>query len=257
MEEELTVSGGGGGPTPFAGATPGAVTHLTGLGVSRRTANQVVFPVAPGEAFCSGARPWDEAMLELGARQGAGPEPRPAARSRRATIDRRLPPGGWRRGVPLPPGMVREDHLFVVPWGGVAPVDGSHGDLGLLDPESVYASRDGTPLPGATPREDAVEMLEELAALLETMRLVERLRHRIVQLIERSGSGTAAGIRLQLALTHVQWPLLVGASERALAAAFDQLARRGQLIVEGRSLIVPWEAWPGYAAAAGHAPGRA
>jgi hypothetical protein len=135
-----------------------------------------------------------------------------------------------------------------------APVEGSHGDLGLLDPESVYASRDGTPLPGAAPREDAVEMLEELAGLLATIGLVGRVRHRIVQLIQRSGSGTAAGIRLQLALTHVQWPLLVGASEHA--AAFDLPARRGQLIVQGRSPIVPWEAWPAYAAAA-HARGPA
>jgi hypothetical protein len=47
----------------------------------------------------------------------------------------------------------------------------------------------------------------------------------------------------------VQWPLLVGADADALVAAFERLVARGLLLVEGRSLIVPWEAWAVYARA--------
>jgi hypothetical protein len=40
-----------------------------------------------------------------------------------------------------------------------------------------------------------------------------------------------------------------------LAAAFERLARRGLLVVSGRTLVVPWEAWPRLTLVDG--PGRA
>ncbi|MDX6644415.1 MAG: hypothetical protein QOK40_142 [Miltoncostaeaceae bacterium] len=251
MVEERGTGGAAGRRRPFAGATPASIADLTGVGIARRTPREVVFHVRPGEAFCTGAgTSMPEAILALAERARA----RRAGQPRMATIERRLPPGGWRRGVMVPPGIVREDHLFVMAWVGVAPVDGSHGDLGVLDPESVYASRDGATLPGATAlRDQAAGMLEELAPLAESLALVDRVRHRIAQLADRCGVGTAAGIRLRLGLTHVQWPILVGASEEALTATFERLIARGQLIVEGRSLIIPWEAWPAYAGLSGGA----
>jgi hypothetical protein len=235
---------------PFEGATPDRVTGVTGVGAGRHRGGEVAFPVAPGEAFCASAGVWAgaaraEAILELRARGSAAGPAGPGGRARSATIEVRLPPPGWRRGVPLPPSMVREEHLFVASWGGVAPLAGCHGDLGLLEPGSVFASRDGTRLPDAGALEaEASAMLQELGWLLATMSVEGRLRHRVVQLMDRAGVGTATGIRLHLGLTHVQWPLLVGAPEAALAAAFEHLARDGSLLVEGRSLTIPWEAWP-------------
>jgi len=238
---------------PFEGATPDRVTDVTGLGASRPRGGEVAFPVAPGEAFCAGAGVWAgtdraEAILELRARGRAADPAGPLGRARSATIEPRLPPPGWRRGIPLPPTLLREEHLFVASWGGVTPLAGCHGDLGLLEPGSVFASRDGTSLPDAGALEpEAPALLQELPWLMATMSVEGRLRHRIAQLMDRAGVGTAAGIRLHLGLTHVQWPLLVGAPEAALAAAFDCLAHDGSLLVEGRSLTIPWEAWPEFA----------
>jgi hypothetical protein len=235
---------------PFEAATPDHVTCVTGLGAGRPRGGEVAFPMAPGEAFCGSADMWAgaervEAILELRARGSAAAPAGPARRERSATIEPRLPPSGWRRGVPLPPDMVREDHLFVASWGGVAPLAGCHGDLGLLEPGSVFASRDGTRLPDIGALEaEAPAMLQELGWLLATMSVAGRLRHRVAQLMDRAGVGTATGIRLHLGLTHVQWPLLVGAPEAALAAAFERLEQDGSLLVEGRSLTIPWEAWP-------------
>jgi hypothetical protein len=235
---------------PFEGATPDRVTDVTGLGAGRPRGGEVAFSMAPGEAFCEGADVWTGAgravaILELRGRGSAAGPAGPARRARSATIEPRLPPSGWRRGVPLPPDMAREEHLFVASWGGVAPLAGCHGDLGLLEPGSVFTSRDGTRLPDAGALEaEASAMLQELGFLLATMSVLGRLRHRVAQLMDRAGVGTATGIRLHLGLTHVQWPLLVGAPEPALAAAFGRLARDGSLLIEDRSLTIPWEAWP-------------
>jgi hypothetical protein len=205
---------------------------MTGLGVTEPPAREPLFPVAPTEAFRPGS----------GFRVGGDP-----ARGMLEFASRRAPPHSWRRGVPLPPGMVREEHLFEVAWVGVAPLADCHGDVGLLDPESVFADRAGEGLPGgAELARDAATMLEALTSLMEALSVERRLLVRLAQLVERAGVGTPAGIRLRRALTHVQWPLLVGADEDALVAAFRELIRRGWLMVDGRSLIVPWEAWQVY-----------
>jgi hypothetical protein len=205
---------------------------MTGLGVTEPPAREPLFPVAPTEAFRPGS----------GFRVGGDP-----ARGMLEFASRRAPPRSWRRGVPLPPGMVREEHLFEVAWVGVAPLADCHGDVGLLDPESVFADRAGEGLPGgAELARDAATMLEALTSLMEALSVERRLLVRLAQLVERAGVGTPAGIRLRRALTHVQWPLLVGADEDALVAAFRGLIGRGWLMVDGRSLIVPWEAWQVY-----------
>jgi hypothetical protein len=229
---------------PFEGATHDRVAAAAGLAVGRAGGREPTFPVAPGEAFCERAEVWAgaaraRAILELHARGGAGA---PAGRS--ATIEPRLPSAPWHHGIAPPPAMAREDHLFVLTWRGVATVEGSHGDLGLLDPASVMASNEGAPLPGAAAlRAEAPALLERLADLPAGMPVERRLRARIAQLMSRAGVGTAAGMRLRLGLTHVQWPVLVGAPEHDLHEAFEHLIRSGVLVVEERSLIVPWEAW--------------
>jgi len=212
-----------------------------GLGMVWRTPREAAFPVAPEDAFApdaglrvGGALAW--AILGLEPEGG----PRGAA-----TIEPRRPPAGWRRGVPIPPAVVRRDTLFVVPWTGVDPLTGCHGDIGMLDPASLFADRDGHRLPGSVPLgAEAPAMLEDLTSTVGAMPVERRLRLRIAQIGERVGVGTAAGVRIRQGLTHVQWPLLVGASEGALAAAFEHLVRRGGLRIDGRSLVVPWEAWP-------------
>ena len=212
-----------------------AAGGMTELGVTEPSAREPLFPVAPEEAFRPGS----------GFLVGGAPA-RPVLRF----SAQRSPPHAWRRGVPLPPAMVREEHIFAVAWAGVAPLSDCHGEIGLLDPESVYADRKGESLPAAAELGgDAAAALERLAALMGELSLERRLLVRLAQLVERAGVGTPAGIRLRLALTHVQWPLLVGADEEALVAAFRRLVGRGLLVVEGRSLIVPWEAWPAYARA--------
>jgi hypothetical protein len=213
----------------------------TTLGMTWPADRGAAFPVAPAEAFRGagalrvGGRP-ARPILDL----GAGP---------RAAIEPRLPPPSWRRGVPLPPAMVRDDNPFVGAWVGVAPLADCHGDVGLLDPEAVYEDHGGAPLPEAGAlASEAAALLRELPSLM-AMPVERRLLVRIGELADRSGVGSAAGIRLRLGLTHVQWPLLVGADADALVAAFERLVARGLLLVEGRSLIVPWEAWAVYARA--------
>lgn len=237
--------------SPFGGATPSAVAGMTGIGVTGPAARGLSFAVAPAEAFCQGAGPRvggapTRAILELEERGLHAAPPRAGA----ATIEHRLPPRGWRGGVPLPAAMVREEHLFVVPWGGVAPVSDCHGDVGLLDPDSLFSDCGGARLPDAPALAGAAgPMLQELPALAATMSVDARLRLRIAQIAGRAGVGSPAGIRLRLGLTHVQWPLLVGGSEESLTGAFDRLLARGWLLMDGRSLIVPWDAWPVYARA--------
>ena len=107
---------------------------MTGLGVTEPPAREPLFSVAPAER--SAPAP------------GSGWAVHPA-RGMLEFASRRAPPRSWRRGVPLPPGMVREEHLFEVAWVGVAPLADCHGDVGLLNPESVFADRAGRMPPAA------------------------------------------------------------------------------------------------------------
>jgi hypothetical protein len=206
---------------------------ITGLGMAEPAAGEVAFPVASAEAFRPGS----------GFRISGAP-----ARAVAVFACRRPPPHAWRRGVPLPPGMVRDERVFAVAWAGVAPVDDTHGEVGLLDPESVLADRSGERMPGASAlASEAAAMLEELESLTAALSVDRRVVLRLAQLAAVAGVGTAAGIHVRLALTHVQWPLLAGADEERLTTIFHGLIARGRLAIDGRSLIIPWEAWPGYA----------
>ena len=77
-------------------------------------------------------------------------------------------------------------------------------------------------------------MLEALTSLMEALSVERRLLVRLAQLVERAGVGTPAGIRRALTTSS---GFLVGADEDAWWPG------RGWLMVDGRSLIVPREAW--------------
>ena len=208
---------------------------ITGLGLAEPPARAPLFPVAPAEAFRESS----------GFAVGGAP-----ARAIAIFASRRSPPHGWRRGVPLPPTMVREEAVFAVGWAGVEPLADTHGEVGLLDPASVLADRAGEPLPGAGALvADAAAMLEELGWLAAERPVAGRVVRRLAQMAALAGVGTPAGIRLRRGLTHVQWPLLAGAEPERVAEVFLALAGRGLLAADGSSLIIPWEAGPFYARA--------
>jgi hypothetical protein len=205
----------------------------TGLGLSEPPAREPLFPVAPAEAFREGF-----------ALAGA------PARAIAVFASRRSPPHGWRRGVPLPPTMIREEPVFAVAWAGVEPLGDTHGEVGLLDPGSVLADRSGDAMPGAGAlTAEVAAMLEEVGTVLAGRPVAERVVLRLAQLAVLAGVGTPAGIRLSKGLSHVQWPLLAGAEPERVAAVFLELAERGLLMADGSSLIIPWEAGPLYARA--------
>lgn len=207
----------------------------TGLGLAEPPDREPLFPVAPEEAFREGS----------GFAVGGAP-----ARAVAVFASRRAPPHGWRRGVPLPPAMIRDEAVFALAWGGVEPLGDTHGEVGLLDPGAVLADRSGEPMPGAGALvAEVAAMLEELGTVLAGRPVAERVVLRLGQLAALAGVGTAAGIRLRRGLSHVQWPLLAGAEPEPVAHVFLALASRGLLLADGSSLIIPWEAWPLYARA--------
>jgi CRP-like cAMP-binding protein len=90
---------------------------------------------------------------------------------------------------------------------------------------------------------ERIAMLRSTAVVLAEMRVEDRLRARVHQLGERFGVATTAGVRLDLGLTHAQWGLLVGAARESVTLAFGRLRSRGELVVAGRTILVPWEAF--------------
>jgi hypothetical protein len=79
---------------------------ITGLGLAEPPAREPLFPVAPAEATARApASPW------AGRRRG-----------RSWSSPRGGPPHGWRRGVPSPPAMIRDEAVFALVWGGVEPL---------------------------------------------------------------------------------------------------------------------------------------
>jgi CRP/FNR family cyclic AMP-dependent transcriptional regulator len=89
---------------------------------------------------------------------------------------------------------------------------------------------------------ERVAMLRATAAVLAGMRLEDRGCSRGLQLAEEFGRATPDGALLDLGLTHAQWGLLVGATRESVTLAFGRLRARGRLIVEGRTVTVPWHA---------------
>jgi CRP-like cAMP-binding protein len=78
--------------------------------------------------------------------------------------------------------------------------------------------------------------------MVSEMRVEDRLRARMHQLAERFGVTGKDGIRLNLDLTHAQWASLVGASREAVTTAFGKLKAQGDVELDGREIMIPWEA---------------
>jgi len=196
--------------------------------------------------------------------------------SRLARLEERLPVVRWLYGTPRPAGLAIPDHLYVVREGRLAIFERSTSGhpviVAILDPGGIYSTLGGAEGPGLDALEDAalspipgpllealvareprlarnlaevfserLAMLRETAVVLAEMRVEDRLRARVLQLAERFGVATPAGARLDLGLTHAQWGLLVGAARESVTLAFGPLRLRGELVLEGRTITVPWE----------------
>ena len=203
---------------------------MTGLGVTEPPGARAAFPrgagrgVPPRLRVPGGRRscPWD-ARVRLAARAAA----LLAARGAPA-------PGDGARGAPRG-GMGRRGASRRLPRRRRAARPG----VGLRGP------RGRTPARRRRAARDAATMLDALTSLMEALSGgAAPVPVRLAQLVERAGVGTPAGIRLRPGPDpRPVRRSLVGADEDALVAAFRGLIGRGWLMVNGRSLIVPWEAW--------------
>jgi CRP-like cAMP-binding protein len=197
--------------------------------------------------------------------------------ARVAWLERRLPLVRWVFGTPCPPELVLADRLFVVREGRLAlferAVSGHQVMIAVLGAGAIYSTLGGVEAPGLDALEDLavspipgpalaalgarepllarnlavafserVAMLRATAAVLAEMRVEDRLLARVLQLAEAFGTATPAGARLDLGLTHAQWGLLVGAARESVTLALGRLRARGELVVEGRAITVPWHA---------------
>ena len=182
----------------------------------------------------------------------------------------------WIFGRPRPPELVVQDRLYVVREGRLALLErGASGHrvmVAVLDAGAIYSTLGDvvapeldaledaavSPIPGealaalvhrepqlarnlAAAFSERIAMLRATAAVLAEMRVEDRLLARVLQLAEGFGTATPRGAVLDLGLTHAQWGLLVGAARESVTLALGRLRSRGELIVEGRTITVPWE----------------
>ena len=182
----------------------------------------------------------------------------------------------WPQGADTPAAIEREDHLFIVREGRLALYErlgaGHEVMVAILEPGSVWSTLGRmTPPPLSALESSAISPLpahalealvtryprlgrnvaallsERCCALAETvamvseMRVEDRLRARLHQLAERFGVTGKHGITLRLDLTHAQWASLVGASREAVTTAFGRLKTHGDVELDGRSILIPWE----------------
>lgn len=182
----------------------------------------------------------------------------------------------WPNGADTPEPLERPDHLYLVREGRLAMFErtgpGHEIMIALLEPGSIWSTLGGvkpptlttlessavSPLPGRAieglmaryPRlgrnlagmlSERCGVLAQTVALVSEIRVEDRLRARLHQLAERFGVTTREGIRLRLELTHAQWASLVGASREAVTTAFGKLKARGDVVLEGRSILIPWD----------------
>lgn len=181
----------------------------------------------------------------------------------------------WPQGAETPAALERHDHLFVVREGRLALYErlGAEHEVmvAILEPGSIWSTLGGSAPPPLASLESAaisplpayaVEALctrypklgrnlaallsERCCALSETiamvseMRVEDRLRARLHQLAERFGITGRDGIKLRLDLTHAQWASLVGASREAVTTAFGRLKTQGDVVLDGRLILIPW-----------------
>lgn len=191
-------------------------------------------------------------------------------------LESRLPLIHWQRGALIPEPLTRSDHIFVVRSGRLALFErtalGHEIMIALLEVGAIYSTLGGVPLPGVAALEDSsvsalsgralesltarypklggnlaallserMAMLRETVALVSEMRVEDRLRARLHQLADRFGIAATAGVRLSLDLTHAQWASLVGASREAVTTAFGKLKAQNAIVMQGRSITIPWE----------------
>ena len=189
----------------------------------------------------------------------------------------------WPQAAETPAAIERTDHLFLVREGRLAlyqRVSAEHEVMvAILEPGSVWSTLGGiapppltalesaaiSPLPGHAiealvtryPRlgrnlaallTERCRVLSETIAMVSEMRVEDRLRARLHQLAERFGVTGRDGIQLRLELTHAQWASLVGASREAVTTAFGRLKAQGDVVLDGRLILIPWEVVQAHAA---------
>ncbi len=183
----------------------------------------------------------------------------------------------WPQGAETPAPLDRLDHIFLVREGRVGLFERISPDhevmVAILEPGSLWSTIGSNVAPGVCSLESsaisplparAVEalstryprlarnlagalsercsMLAQTIAIVSEMRVEDRLRSRLHQLAERFGITGKDGIRLSLDLTHAQWASLVGASREAVTTAFGKLKSQGDVVLDGREILVPWTA---------------
>jgi CRP-like cAMP-binding protein len=189
-------------------------------------------------------------------------------------LDRLLGARRWQCGPP-PTELMRPGHLYVVREGRLALFERSRSGhlvmLALLQAGAVYSSLGDAPCPyvdalvpsavspipatllerliARYPRlgsnvagalSERIAMLREVACVLAEPRVEDRLRARLLEIAERMGTTSIAGVRIPIRLTHAQWALLVGGSRESVTLAFGQLRARGEIVMDGRAITLTW-----------------
>lgn len=189
-------------------------------------------------------------------------------------LDRLLGARRWQCGPP-PTELMRPGHLYVVREGRLALFERSRSGhlvmLALLQAGAVYSSlRDApcpyvdalvpsavSPIPATLlerliaryPRlgsnvagalSERIAMLREVACVLAEPRVEDRLRARLLEIAERMGTISIAGVRISIRLTHAQWALLVGGSRESVTLAIGKLRAPGEIVMDGRAITPTW-----------------
>jgi len=193
-----------------------------------------------------------------------------------ALLDRLLHVVRWRSGPP-PGALMLQGHLFVVREGQVALFERAHSGhlvmLAVLQTGAVYTSLGDAPSPyvdalcpsavspvperlieqliSRYPRlglnlaqtlSERVAEMREVAGVLAEQRVEDRLRARLFEVAERSGTTSTDGVRIPFELTHAQWALLVGGSRESVTLAFGKLRANREVLMDGRKIILTWPA---------------
>lgn len=198
-------------------------------------------------------------------------------------LENRLAQVHWPRGADMPEPLGRPDTLFLVRSGQLALFERAAGEqhimVSLLEEGAIYSTLGVAPATqiaalancAITPLSArAIEGLvaryprlgvnlarvlsrqmktqRETVALVSEMRVEDRLRARIHQLAEQFGTAGPDGISLGLELTHAQWASLVGASREAVTTAFSRLRAADAVVMNGRTVTLPWESMKSFRA---------
>ncbi|MGB1526467.1 MAG: Crp/Fnr family transcriptional regulator [Miltoncostaeaceae bacterium] len=192
-------------------------------------------------------------------------------------LDARLPLVRWPREADAPASLTRGDQVYIVRQGRIALGDvtseGQDVTTTIVEAGAVYSSLGLESAPPAVALEasavtplpvHAIEALitryprfgvnlavaltgrlanlHQTVAIVSEMRVEDRLRRRLHQIAEQIGTAAPEGVRIGLDLTHAQWASLIGASREAVTTAFGKLRSAGEVVMEGRSITIPWDA---------------